>query len=109
MSDTMAFGIRFSLIGMSIVFGVLLLVACVVAVIRRLDRVHEKTEETPREQNIDDLTLALIAAAATAMVAGRARIRSIRRVQQPDGYRSPWSLQGRASLLGSHQIRKKGR
>ena len=109
MSDTLAFGLRFSLIGMSIVFAVLLLIACVVTVMQRLDRKHAKPGAPSRDQNIDDLTLVLIAAAAAAMLAGRARIRSIKRVRQQNTVRSPWSLQGRATLLGSHQIRMKGR
>jgi Na+-transporting methylmalonyl-CoA/oxaloacetate decarboxylase gamma subunit len=109
MSDTVAFGIRFSLMGIGIVFGVLLLVTCAVAVMQLLDRAHARPAPTPGKQNIDDLTLALIAAAAAVMVTGRARIRSIRRVLQADSPRSPWSMQGRALLLGSHQIFKKGR
>lgn len=109
MSDTLAFGIRFSIIGMSIVFGVLLLIACVVAVMQRLDRLHERSGAPPKPQTIDDLTLALIAAATATVLAGRVRIRSIRRVQLQKTVWSPWSLQGRAILLGSHQIRKKGR
>ncbi len=102
-----------ALVGIAIVFGVLALIATVVSIFKRLDQrwqAHEaKLAEsaTERTQTIDDTTLLLISAAAATVVAGRFRVRRIRRLLPIRTKRTPWSAQGRAQLQGSHVITKK--
>jgi sodium pump decarboxylase gamma subunit len=115
MSENLLFGIKFSIIGMGIVFVVLITVALIVAAIRRLDR-GWKTREQKHEEtalavapSIDDTTLVLISAAVATLLTGRHRIRSVRRVQPGAHGSSPWSVQGRIFLHGSHSISKQGK
>lgn len=114
MSEVLAVGIRFSLIGMCIVFGVLALISVVVTLIRLTDakwqmREHAQAQSAlEKPATIDDLTLVLISAAVATMICGRHRIRSVRRVLPGARGGSPWSLQGRATLHGSHLIAPRG-
>jgi len=102
-----------ALTGLIIVFGVLTLIACVVAVFKRLDgrwQAHEARladAAGERTQTIDNTTLLLITAAAATVVAGRFRVRQIRRLLPIRTKRTPWSAQGRARLQGSHAITTK--
>jgi len=110
MSDVLAFGIRFSLIGMSIVFGVLAIISIIVALIRLTDsrwQAREKAQAKAalaQDPTIDELTLVIIAAAVTTMISGRHRIKCVRRVLPSAAKGSPWSMQGRAMLHGSHIV-----
>lgn len=98
--------------GLVTVFGVLALIALVVSVFRRLDDHWQEREgradreAVDREPTIDDTTLVLIAAAAATAVAGRFRVRRIRRLLSPQAQRTPWSAQGRLILQGSHTPRR---
>lgn len=113
MSDLMKQGLEFTAVGLSIVFAVLLLIAGFVALIRKVDTIligrdkHGSAEARKEPSNLDELTQVLIAAAAATLLQGRARIRSIHRVQNNGMARSPWSQQGRAILQGMHVISKK--
>jgi Na+-transporting methylmalonyl-CoA/oxaloacetate decarboxylase gamma subunit len=99
--------------GILIVFGVLALIALVVALLKRLDerwQDHEARVDAAalqREPTIDETTLLLIAAAAATAVGGRFRVRRIRRLLSPRQKRTPWSAQGRLILQGSHAVRRK--
>jgi len=113
MSDLMEQGLEFTAVGLSIVFVVLLMIACFVALIRKVDTfmlergkrcTAKKDKDLP---NLDETTMVLIASAIATLLKGRTRIRSIRRVRNNGPARSPWSLQGRASLHGIHVISKK--
>ena len=102
MSDVMSQGIRFSIAGMSVVFTVLFLISTVVAVIRWIDaRPQGGDFEGPA---VDRLDLVLISSAVAVVLAGKARIRSVRRLSAGDGTRNPWCLQGRATLHESHVL-----
>lgn len=98
--------------GLLTVFGVLALIAGVVAGFRRLDDHWQRQERMSveraleKEQNIDNITLVLISAAAATVVAGRFRVRRIRRLLSPHAKRTPWSAQGRLILQGSHTVRR---
>jgi Na+-transporting methylmalonyl-CoA/oxaloacetate decarboxylase gamma subunit len=102
-----------TLVGILIVFGVLALIASVVAVLKRLDdrwQDHEARQSaaaTGKEPTIDNTTLILIAAAAATAVGGRFRVRRIRRLLSPRQKRTPWSAHGRLVLQGSHTVRRK--
>ena len=102
-----------ALVGILIVFGVLTLIASVVAVLKRLDDRWLDHEErhaaaaVDKEPTIDNTTLVLIAAAAATAVGGRFRVRRIRRLLSPRQKRTPWSAQGRLILQGSHTVRRK--
>jgi len=104
-----------SLAGLFIVFGVLTLIALVVAVFKRLDDHWQQQEQAAaaaaleRTQNIDETTLVLIAAAAATVAGGRFRVRRIRRLLSPSTKRTPWSAQGRLTLLGSHTVARSGK
>ena len=113
MSETITFSLRFVAIGISIVFLSLALIATVVYLIRRADDrwmsyKNRQSKPTSHEaQSIDNITLVLISAAVSTMLLGRYHIRSIRRLL-PNGFgRSPWSMEGRAILHGSHIIQKR--
>lgn len=113
MSENLEFAVRLALLGIGIVFASLAVIAAAVALIRRANEGWRDKEEAGaraallREQNLDDTTLVLIAAAAATMVQGRFRIRRVRRLMQHPSGRGSWSMQGRAVLLGSHVIHKK--
>ena len=102
-----------TLVGILIVFGVLALIASVVAVLKRLDdrwQDHEARQSeaaVDKEPTIDNTTLILIAAAAATAVGGRFRVRRIRRLLSPRQKRTPWSAHGRLVLQGSHTVRRK--
>jgi Na+-transporting methylmalonyl-CoA/oxaloacetate decarboxylase gamma subunit len=102
-----------AIVGILIVFGVLALIATVVAVLKRLDdrwQDHEARQLAAaheKEPTIDDTTLVLIAAAAATAVGGRFRVRRIRRLLSPRQKRTPWSAQGRVVLQGSHAVKRK--
>ena len=99
--------------GILIVFAVLILIATVVSLFKRVDdrwRAHEAAlaaQSTSRTQNIDDITLLLISAAAATVVGGRFRVRRIHRLLPMRTKRTPWSSQGRSILQGSHAITRK--
>ena len=100
-----------SLVGILIVFGVLSLIAVVVALLKKLDdrwqaREAEQAESaTEKEPTIDAMTLVLVSAAAAVAVGGRFRVRRIRRLLSPRQKRTPWSAQGRLILHGTHGVR----
>ena len=102
-----------TVVGILIVFGVLALIASVVAVLKRLDdrwQDHEARQRDAagdKEPTIDDTTLVLISAAAAVAVGGRFRVRRIRRLLSPRQKRTPWSAQGRLILQGSHAVKRK--
>lgn len=101
-----------TLSGVVIVFGVLTIIALVVAFFKRLDD-HWQAQEaealvraTQKAPTIDDTTLLLITAACATVVAGRFRVRRIRRLLSPKTKRTPWSAQGRLILQGSHTVQR---
>lgn len=114
MVEPMDFTLRFTITGWVIVFGALALIAVVVAMIRKVDNHWQKREAkeeaaaVEKEPTIDNLTLVLITAACATMIQGRYHIRHVRRLLPSDmASRSPWSLQGRAILHGSHVVSRK--
>jgi Na+-transporting methylmalonyl-CoA/oxaloacetate decarboxylase gamma subunit len=103
-----------TLVGLTIVFCVLLLIATVITFIRYLDnwfRLRAEAapikEAAPVLPTIDDTTLVLISAAVATVLQGRYRIRKIRKILPLNSQRDSWSRQGRAVLQGSHVIDKK--
>jgi Na+-transporting methylmalonyl-CoA/oxaloacetate decarboxylase gamma subunit len=113
MAESLDFSLRFSIIGILIVFGALAIISVVVSLVRRADSRWQKHEEVQRdaavlkEQSIDTTTLVLIVAAAATMIKGRFHIKSIRRLLPSGAASGPWSMQGRAILHGSHVIPRK--
>ena len=109
MSDVI---INLTVVGLVIVFAVLALIAIVVSLMRRLDegwinKEKETSEQmTSKQQNIDDTTLVLIAAATATIIGGKFRIHHVR-VLPTNVHRTPWSTQGRSVLLGSHVIQRR--
>ncbi len=109
--DPLAFGLEISLVGMSIVFLVLALVVGAITLMRRLDErwlaAEEQAESAAFERTptVDQTTVVLIAAAVATLIAGRHRIRQIRRLPPGEQPSSAWSVTGRAALQGSHVIR----
>ena len=113
MPEWLSFGLKFAVIGVTIVFGALAIISIAISLIRRGNDAWQKHEEvqkeaaTDKEQNIDNITVVLISAAAATMLQGRFHIKSIRRLLPAHAQKGPWSLQGRAVLLGSHVVPKK--
>ena len=101
--------------GLVIVFCVLALSAGVVAVFKRLDDHWQEQERlneakaVDKAPTIDDTTLLLITAACATVVAGRFKVRRIRRLLSPQTKRTPWSAQGRLILQGSHTVQRSGK
>jgi Na+-transporting methylmalonyl-CoA/oxaloacetate decarboxylase gamma subunit len=104
------FGLEITLVGMGIVFLSLLLIVGAISLMKRLDERWQAAEARSEEEafgrtpTIDLTTLVLIAAAAATLVAGRHRIRAVRRLTPADGPSSAWSVTGRTVLQGSHII-----
>jgi Na+-transporting methylmalonyl-CoA/oxaloacetate decarboxylase gamma subunit len=100
-------------VGIVVVFAVLSLIAGVVALIRRLDDDWQAREQRQddaaleREPVLDETTAVIIAAACATVIAGRFRVRRIRRLLSPRQKRTPWSAQGRLILQGSHDVGRK--
>ena len=115
MPEWLSFGLQFAVIWIAIVFGALATISIAVSLIRRGNDVWQKREAvqketaTEKEQNIDTTTVVLISAAVATMLQGRFHIKSIRRILPANAQRGPWSVQGRAVLLGSHVVPKKRR
>ena len=113
MAEWLSFGLNITIIGISVVFISLIIVSLVISFMKRLDdrwEVREKSQAEAalaRDQNIDTTTLVIIAAAAATLIRGRFYIRRIRRLMPRGGEKGPWSVQGRAVLLGSHVVPKK--
>lgn len=112
-TETFIFIIKFSVIGILIVFACLAVITFVITLVRRTDTAWAEREERQRQEagekepTIDTITLVLIAAAAATMIEGRFYIKRIRRLLPRDAVRGPWSMQGRAILHGSHVVSKK--
>lgn len=113
MSEIISFGVNLTIVGLLIVFAALVAISLGVALMRWLDEKGHLREEREKqlalekEQTIDNLTLVLITVAVATVLQGRFYIRSVRRIPLIGERASPWSLQGRAVLLGSHVVTKK--
>ncbi len=113
MSEAILYSLKFAFIGISIVFVSLALIVSAISLIKRADDYWIKHEESQKKQmlnktqNIDNITLAIIATAVSTMLLGRYHIRGVRRYLPRDLERSPWSTEGRAILHGSHIVNKK--
>lgn len=114
MPEWLEVSLNLTVVGLLIVFGVLAVIAVVVALVRRADdtwQAHEKAQEQAafeKEPSIDNLTLVLISAAAATMISGRFHIKRVRRLLPPNAVKGQWSAHGRAILHGSHVISKRG-
>ena len=113
MPEWLSFGLNFALIGITIVFVALSIIAIAVALIKRVDdswqarEKRQRNEALDKDQSIDSITLILITAAAATMIQGRFHIRKVRRLLPRGAPKSPWSLEGRAILHGSHVVPRK--
>ncbi len=109
MDETLLLSFKLTIAGLVIVFAALIVIATVVAIIRAVDARWEEREEKQdraafeKPQTIDETTLVLISAAVATYLTGRHRIRGIRMIQS-ETKASPWSMQGRLVLTGSHVI-----
>jgi Na+-transporting methylmalonyl-CoA/oxaloacetate decarboxylase gamma subunit len=113
MTEPLRLGLGIGAVGILIVFAVLTLIALLVVLIGKLDA-RWQDEERRREEaslertpTIDTTTAVVIAAAAATYVGGRVRVRAVRRLLSPDLEKSPWSVQGRATLQGSHVVSRR--
>jgi methylmalonyl-CoA carboxyltransferase large subunit len=75
-------------------------------------RVMESSRETPsaqtsaaQDQPVTPDLLVIIAAAVSAFLGKKIRIRSARMLQSPYEIVNPWSQQGRVSVQASHSLR----
>ena len=113
MPEWFEYALNFTVVGLLIVFGALIIVALLVAFISKVDdrwrerESAEKQSALAADQNIDTTTLILISAAAATLLQGKFHIRRVRRLLRAGGQRSPWSTQGRAILMGSHVVSKR--
>lgn len=116
MSDSVfSFGLEITLIGMGVVYVGLLMVTAAITLMRRLDERWQAAERQGEADallaapTVDSTTLVLLAAAAATMIAGRHRIRGVRRMLPGEGAASAWSVTGRAVLQGSHVMSQRPR
>jgi len=114
MTPEIIYSLKLSLSGMMIVFSSLILISFAISLMRNIDekliaRKEAKNAPEPEpEQTIDNLTLVLISAAATAALQQRKfRIRSVRRVVSRDAKIAGWTMEGRSVLHGSHVLNVK--
>ncbi len=114
MSESLVFTLKLAVFGMGIVFIALVVISSAIALFKKVDERWEQRESHQakaafdKSPTIDNTTLVLIAAAAATMIKGRFYIRSVRKILPRDAVRSPWSVQGRATLHGSHVPPRKG-
>jgi Na+-transporting methylmalonyl-CoA/oxaloacetate decarboxylase gamma subunit len=114
-TEDLTYALSLTGIGLGIVFLVLAVIAVIVSLVRRADeRWQERERERDvarleRDPTIDHTTAVVLAAAVATYLTGRYRIRSVRRLLPADAPTSPWSVQGRSVLQGSHVITKKTR
>jgi len=114
MQPEMYYALKLSAAGMLIVFTSLVLIAFAISLMRNIDEKLIKAKEAKnapeeeQEQNIDNLTLVLISAAAAATIQQKNyRIRSVRRVISRDARIAGWTMEGRSVLHGSHVLNVK--
>lgn len=113
MSEMIVFSLRFAAIALLIVFSALAFISFIISLIKRADDHWQKGEQAQaeaaleKEPSIDSLTLILITAAAATILQGRFHIKRVRRLLPAASAKGPWSMQGRAVLLGSHIVGKK--
>lgn len=109
------FILRFSAIGISIVFVALAVIAIAISWIRRADegwqaKEKQQAEEAlDKDQTTDTTTLVLISAACATLLGGKFHIRRVRRLRPSHSGLGPWAHRGRSVLLGSHVVGKKRR
>ncbi|MGB8887383.1 MAG: hypothetical protein WCC87_11710 [Candidatus Korobacteraceae bacterium] len=60
------------------------------------------------EEEVSPDTLLIIAAAVTAFLGKKVRIRSARRLESPYEIINPWAQQGRVLVQASHLLRREG-
>ncbi|MFH1810259.1 MAG: OadG family protein [Pseudomonadota bacterium] len=110
MGTTPSTALVLTAVGMVIVFAVLGAIAGFITLVRWLDdrwQVREDRQALARQQApdaIDLTTQLLVAATVFTVLAGRGRVLRIRRVLPSDSPRSPWGMQGRLMVQGSHAI-----
>lgn len=114
MDATIKYAFELSLAGMLIVFTSLILIAFAVRLMRAADEKLAAMKEAKAvldaepEQNLDNLTLVLISAAAAAVLQHRKyRIKSVRRIITRDARIASWTMEGRSVLHGSHVLNVK--
>lgn len=117
--NLLVFGLQLTIIGMGVVFLALTLIIYTLKLMDRLtpwlvklggsgEHGHEHTQQiaAPTETTgvLAPEVMAAISAAVLVAVGQRARIRRIRyRSAQPA---TAWSVQGRASIMGSHSVKR---
>lgn len=117
--NLLVFGLQLTIIGMGVVFTALTLIIYVLKLTDHLTpwliklagsgvHGHGHTEQIAAPAQTDDMlapeVMAAISAAVLVAVGQRARIRRIRyRSAQPA---TAWSVQGRASIMGSHSVKR---
>ena len=62
----------------------------------------------PQEEEVSPEMLVVIAAAVTAFLGKKVRIRSAKMLQSPYEIVNPWSQQGRVRVQASHNLRSRG-
>lgn len=113
MLEELLFGMKLTVIGVLVVFAALAFIASIITFIKHVDTSWKKREDDQKDAalakkpNIDTVTLILIGAAVATIIHGRSHIRSIRRLLPGDAKSSPWAMEGRAVLHGSHVVGKK--
>lgn len=102
--EDLLFGLKLSVIGISVVFLALLLIALCIRLLAIFEDKPEKKSEKPVEAEEDDeITeelVAAITAAVTVSTGRRVRIKRIRYRDKPP--EATWSHQGRVTVMASH-------
>ncbi len=118
MQEVFIAGLQLSVIGILVVFVALTLVAVVVSNLKYADRFLSSRLASPHQpaarpapaagdapassDAIPPEVIVVITAAVVEALGEKARVRSVRRRQSG----STWQMQGRATIMGSHQVRK---
>lgn len=114
-SEILSYGIKISVVGFSIVFIALIVVAFVVKLLQNVDNwLKPKSTKSPSKQKASDEgdegemspeLIAAISAAVAVAIDTRHKITRIRYRAEPG--QSSWSVAGRTSILASHNIRRR--
>lgn len=113
MSDALSTGLQMTAVGVTIVFASLMLVSLTLTAMNRgfaaLERRAERAAEAeqaaaPPTDGLTPQTLAVIVAAATLAIGRPIRVERVRYREGAPALQ--WSRQGRATILGSHRVRR---
>ena len=116
MDDVLIFGLQITVVGLTVVFIALALLAWMLSYFDRIDawftkrrtqsedKAAKSAVEGPIEEGISPEIIAVISAAVAVATDGKAKIKHVRYRRQAAN--PTWQMQGRATIMASHTINR---